>query len=319
MAVLGAIRRPVGRRHRLAAANPPRPIREGFVRAWDGTLIAFDTYGDPDGPAVVFTDGIACNGTYLVPLIRYLSRWFHVVRWSYRGHGLSGIPIEQAHLSVEDCLRDLERVMDHLSIHQAAHVGYSMGVQILLDAAHRWPERVSSLVLMNGTWGRMLDSFHGNTIMRSALPLLYHLVTHRKRWMARLWRQIVPTQFVYLMATLTELNGRLVDQKQFLPYLDHLATLDLELFLALVGDAAEHDTRPFLASVRQPTLIFGGEDDTFTPFFLSEELYEALPNAELVQVERATHSLPLEQPDLVNLTVERFLRQQGMIKDTEIG
>jgi len=307
-------RRISGDRVRLASETPPMPDIEGFVKAWDGTRLSFDAFGDPAAPAVVFTDGIGCNGTYLTPLIRYLAPRMFVVRWSYRGHGLSAVPLEYGHLTIDDCLKDLVTVMDHLSIRQAVHVGYSMGVQVLLEAAYRWPDRVSSLILLNGTWGRMLDSFHGNTMMRSLLPLLYHLVSSRSNWIGRLWRQIIPTQLAYLLATLTELDGRLIDQEQFLPYLKHLATLDLQLFVSMVGSASEQDTRPFLKFVRQPTLIMGGEKDSFTPIFLSEEIYEALPNAELVKVPGATHSLPLEHPDLVNLTVERFLVDHGILK-----
>jgi len=297
----------------FAAKTPPRPDNEGFVEGRDGTRIFYETFGDRNGQAMVLSDGIVCNGTFFWYLIRYFRKSFRILRWAYRGHGLSEAPRDMDRLGIEDCVDDLWSVMDSNGIESAVHLGYSMGVQVLLEAEHRHPERFDALILMSGAPGKPLDTFHGNTFARSALPLLYSLVLDRKSEMTMLWQSLVPTNLVYLVATLTELDGRLIDRDLLMPYFEHLSRMDLELFLSMLSRAAEHDAKPYMGAVASPTLVIGGTNDNFTPFYLAEEMYEAIPDAELLRVEGGSHSAPIEQPDLINLKIEDFLYRNGYL------
>ncbi|NOZ02864.1 MAG: alpha/beta hydrolase [Deltaproteobacteria bacterium] len=299
----------------FAAKSPPEPDSSGFVDAHDGTRLYWEAFGPKDAPPMVLTDGIVCNGTFYWYLIRYFRDRMRIVRWAYRGHGLSEAPADYRNLTMDDCIQDLWSVMDHHGFDSAVHIGYSLGVQILLDAAHRRPQRFKALILVAGAPGRPLDTFHGNTFLRSALPVLYSLVLGNKEGVTKMWQTLVPTNLIYFLATLTELDGRLIDRELLMPYLEHLAGVDLELFLTMLASAAEHDARPYMSTLKKPTLVVGGTNDTFTPFFLSEEMYEAIEGAELLRVEGGTHTLPIEQPDLLNLKVEDFLTKKGLLGD----
>lgn len=296
---------------RFAARVPPVPRDFAHVTAHDGTRIYCETYGDPAAPALVLSDGIACNGTFFVHLIPVLATRFRVVRWAYRGHGLSEAPREFGHLTMEDNLRDLQSVLGHLGIGEAIHLGYSLGVPLVLDLACRQPEAVRGLILLCGSPGRLLDDFHGRSLLRSLLPIGYSIVVGNKPQVSGLVRRLVPTRLAYVLACLVEFDPRLVRYDDLMPYLEHVAALDLELFLTMLASAGEHDMRPGLPGIRCPTLVVGGREDQFTPAYLSEEIFQAIPAAELLVVPGATHVLPVEQPDLVNLRIEQFLVAKG--------
>jgi pimeloyl-ACP methyl ester carboxylesterase len=82
-----------------------------------------------------------------------------------------------------------------------------------------------------------------------------------------------------------------------------------DYFLTLLAAAGTHSATDVLPSVDVPVLIVAGDCDGFTPSALSRAMYEAIPGAELLMVEGGTHTAPLERPELVAGTVDRFLER----------
>lgn len=67
------------------------------------------------------------------------------------------------------------------------------------------------------------------------------------------------------------------------------------------------DSTPLLSSIRCPTLVIAGEEDTLTPPALSQGLHEAIGGSTLSLVPEAGHLANLEQPDAFNRAVGAFL------------
>jgi pimeloyl-ACP methyl ester carboxylesterase len=86
--------------------------------------------------------------------------------------------------------------------------------------------------------------------------------------------------------------------------------VDFPMFLKMLRAAGEHSAEDTLADVSVPTLVVAGEKDTFTPAFLAQSMAKAIPGAELLVVAKGSHVAPIEQPELVNATIERFLRER---------
>jgi pimeloyl-ACP methyl ester carboxylesterase len=59
-----------------------------------------------------------------------------------------------------------------------------------------------------------------------------------------------------------------------------------------------------------PTLVVAGERDLFTPRHLSLEMAQRIRGAELLEIPRGSHAALIEQPELVNLRLEKFLRER---------
>jgi len=76
---------------------------------------------------------------------------------------------------------------------------------------------------------------------------------------------------------------------------------------ALRGMAARPDCTDILPQIDVPTLVICGQDDQITPPAEMQNMAEAIPGAQFVQIPNAGHLAPLENPDAVNGAINRFL------------
>jgi 3-oxoadipate enol-lactonase len=67
------------------------------------------------------------------------------------------------------------------------------------------------------------------------------------------------------------------------------------------------DSTLLLATIHVPTLILVGAEDSVTPPANAEEMHRAIGGSELVQIPRAGHLSNLEQPELFDAALARFL------------
>lgn len=284
--------------------------RSSFLSAEDGTQIWYGTAGQ--GPALVLCDGLACDG-FIWPYVidEFVDRHM-VVRWHYRGHGMSGRPEDLDTLNIEQIARDLDRVLDALEVDSAVLAGHSMGVQVILEYYGLNPDRVSALVPICGSYKRPLDTLYNTDFFGHALPHLKRLVESAPDASQAFWQTVVPSKLSYLIATATAVNTRLARGIDFLPYLEHVADMDVRVFLTLLGAVAEHSAEDILETVDVPTLVIAGEKDELTPIFRSEEMAERVEDGELIVLPGGTHVGPIELPDLVNGAIEKFLRRVGL-------
>jgi pimeloyl-ACP methyl ester carboxylesterase len=73
---------------------------------------------------------------------------------------------------------------------------------------------------------------------------------------------------------------------------------------------AEADQRELLPRIAAPTLLIWGERDARSPLSVARQFEEAIPHAELVVLPAAGHMSNLEQPELFNAAVRRFLQSR---------
>ncbi len=211
---------------------------------------------------------------------------------------------------MEDHARDLLLVLDAAGERQAVLAGHSMGVQVVLEAHRRAPERVAGLLLVCGSPGRILDTFHDSSLLRSVFPYARALVEafpEAARWA---FRRLVPTELAYWLGSRLETNYRLIRREDLFPYLEEVSAMDPGLFVRMLEAASRHDAEPHLPQVDVPTLVVAGENDTWTPFWLSRQMAAAIPGAELLVLPGGSHVGPLEHPELLALRVEDFLRRR---------
>ena len=282
--------------------------RERFIRSADGTELYTRAAGK--GLTVVLADGIGCDGFVWRHLEADLVRRYRVIRWHHRGHGRSKPPEDAEHLGMEFLIQDLHAVLEGYEVDRAVLMGHSMGVQLILDYAIHYPGRVYGLVPICGSYGRLLDTFHDSGLAASMFPRLRDLVFGHHDWAQWLWSSFVPTEAVYLYATLAEVKGALVKRTDFKPYFDHLATMDVDVFFRMLDKVRRHTVEDKLQKITAPVLVIAGDRDTFTPVWLSRRMARLLPNAELLIVPHGSHATPLEMPELIELRLQRFFVEQ---------
>lgn len=262
-----------------------------------------------DGPAVVLCDGLACDGFIWPYLIDYLVGDYTIVRFHYAAHGESDTPEDPSTLSVERFARDLEGILAELDLDDVVLVGHSLGVQVIFEYYGRTPERVRSLVAICGNYKRPLDTFHDTDALRRALPYLRSAVDSAPSLAQTFWSRIADSTFSRVVATVAETNPSLIRTRDVEPYLEHVADLEVEIFLQLLENVADHSAEAILPQISRPTIVIAGERDTFTPVYVSREMAELIEGSELLVVPDGTHVAPLEVPTTVNRAVESFLAE----------
>jgi pimeloyl-ACP methyl ester carboxylesterase len=282
----------------------PSPTR--YALAPDGTRLAWTTAGRGK-PAVVLTDGIGCAGYIWRRLAPALAADRRVLHWNFRGHGLSGRPSDPSRMTVDRCVDDLLAVLDAAGEDRAVLAGHSMGVQIVLEAHRRAPERVQGVLLVCGAPGRLIDTFHDSPVLRTVFPWARALFDRWPRLAAAGFRAAVTSEVAMEYALAFEVNRALVHREDLQRYFHDLSCVDPHLFMTLLESAAAHDVTPHLPEVRVPALVVAGERDGFTPMRLSVSMHEAIAGSELLVLPGGTHVGPLEHPELVNERVQAFL------------
>ena len=285
--------------------------RETTTTAADGSPIFYNRIGHGD-PAMVMCAGIGCAQFAWKHMVPSLRRDHSVIRWHYPGHGRTPAPtgwpdMRSPRLSIEGMADDTVRVMDHAGLERAILFGHSMGVQVVLETWNRHPSRVQGMVLVCGSYGRPLTTFHDNAALDVAFPFVYRLVRVAPKVSRMVWTNVLRHDIAYRFATLVEVNGRLVKRPDFKPYFEEISAVDAVLFTEMLSHAKEHTAESYLRRINVPTLIVAGEHDTFTPQWLSQEMHVSIPGSEMLTVPTGTHTAPIELPELVGLRVDKWL------------
>ena len=260
----------------------------------------------------MFCDGIGCDGYVWKYLEAELAATHRIVHWHYRGHGRTPMPRNPRRVDITDLADDLAAVLDAAVGDGAGAVvaGHSMGVQVCLEFYRRHRDRVSGLVLMCGSYGTPLRTFKGKRTLEQVLPFVRFAVNRIPGIAQSVVAKLVPTELAYQIATRFEINGELIRRDDFFPYLEHMARVDVRLFLEMLAAAGRHTARELLAHVAVPTLIVAGDRDGFTPADLSTEMHRLIRDSELHVVAGGSHTAPIERPAEVTERIADFLRKK---------
>ena len=232
-----------------------------------------------------------------------------VVVWDYRGHGASGQPRSER-ITMAQIADDLARVMDANNITRAILLGHSMGTQVILEFYRHFSDRVDALVPILGAFGNPADTFLDPRVGRWVYRAAYK-ATHRAPSLINFgMRAWLRRPITWQLARLTGLvHPDLAKKEDLDPYREHLVRIDFRVFMEFVRAAQEHNAGPYLSEVDVPALVVAGERDLFTPRHLSMEMASRMPNAELLEIPKGSHAALIEQPELINLRIEKFLRE----------
>jgi pimeloyl-ACP methyl ester carboxylesterase len=283
-------------------------VRVGTVAAADGPLLHFRA--DGAGPiALIASNGIGVSTFFWRNLADHFAQTHTFVTWDYRGHGRSPVPDDVENLTVALCARDLYTVLDAAGFEKAVLLGHSMGCQVVFEAYRQKAERVQALIPMLGAPGKIFSSFLGGAALEPVARLLIELGASNARLAEQALHTLVRLPGVWeAVRALGMVHPDLCPKEAFEPYFAHLAELDLRGYFALARDLLSHDASELLPHIRVPALVVAGERDLFTPVQRSREMAARIPGAELLLLREGSHAALVEQPELIALSVEKFLK-----------
>jgi pimeloyl-ACP methyl ester carboxylesterase len=297
---------------------PPRlplAIDTRRLRSFDGTEIAYHVTeaASPKAPWVVLANGL--GGTYLAwrGQIDYLRDRYRFITWDYRGlyDSMRPSPDTAAAYAIPNHVRDLEAILAAEQIESASFVGWSMGVQVVLEAFRGLRGRARNLVLLNGTYGRPLDTLTPVPGMGVVLPPLVDLARRAHAAATQMTRKATGQPEAVSWFKRLGLVGTALDDAVFAELVTAFGRLDMEPFFRNLKAIGDHDAEGVLGSVDVPALVITGDHDLFTPRGLAQQMARRIPDAEILVVRGGTHYTAVEYPELVSLRIERFYREHG--------
>lgn len=242
------------------------------------------------GPAIVFSHGTFMDRTMFDPQLQTLSSRYRVI--AYNSRVLVG---PNGPHTLDDLAEDCRRLVDSLGIEQFVLVGMSVGGMMAMHFALHYQERLKGLILIDAfahgfspeekaEFGPKFDELNIGGMLPKPFaewvaPLCFGettLATNKAlvdHWIHR-WCTTIPARSVYLQA---------------------LSWLD------------KPDLTKDLALINVPTLLLCGAEDVRMRKGHLQEMYEALPDAELVTIPLAGHSSNIENPYETNQAIIRFL------------
>ena len=284
-----------------------RYMKQNYVTGFDGTRIHYTAFGS--GPTLVCSNGFGATPSFFRYIVERFGEMCRVVTWDYRGHGLSFFPETLANVDIPSHAQDLRLVLDDLGIDKAVLIGHQIGVQVSLELARENTDRVAALVAIAGTYGEPMRQMTGSVLGRTLYGLASTVGYQFPLLAETLGEAIAASPRSFEVAKKYLLNASWAKEEDFAEFFGHLGRLDAQLFFAMLRAADRHtadDVVTDLADV--PLLLVAGAKDRITPLAAMKRFKELAPHAEMLVVRAASHAVLVEQPELVNLKLEKFLR-----------
>jgi 3-oxoadipate enol-lactonase len=288
---------------------------ERRIVASDGTGIAYEVLGKGE-KTIVLANGLGGRLYAWTPAIDAFWSDYRIITWDYRGLFASDSPKSKRKLAVAHHVDDVMAILDAEKVERAVFAGWSMGVQISLDVAASFPERVAGLVLLNGTHGHVLSTGFQPLFSIPFLPRRLHAILdwlqdHDSvaQYIARVSR--VAEVPMWLGMRLTA-GARASEVTPLLSrYMDDVLGPSFPNYLRLFQELDAHSTYHLLREIEAPALIIAGMLDVLTPPYQSAEMARRMPNSELIRLWRSSHFSMLERPDVVIPAMRNFLEQRA--------
>jgi aminoacrylate hydrolase len=252
----------------------------------------YERHGAPDAPPLILSSGLGGSANYWKPNIAALAAHFHLIAYDHRGTGRSDRALPDV-VTVDDFANDILALMDALGIDSAHLIGHAAGGVAGLALALKAPERLDTLVIVNG-WAKADPHFL--RCFEARLNLLRHAGVE-----AFLRAQPI---FLYPAHWISEhdaaLDAELVHQLADFP---GVATMEKRIIALAAFDISDR-----LGMFKTPMLALAAADDMLVPASCSRTLANHIPACGFAPMERGGHACNVTDPATFNRLVLEFIR-----------
>lgn len=253
----------------------------------NGWKITYETSGV--GPPIVLVHGLLMDRTMFAPQVEMLKEKYTVITPDLRNHGESESRAED--FTQWDMMDDHIALCAKLGVEKAVFGGVSQGGFQSLRAALKYPEKVAGLILIETQAGPedpgtapiyesmgevVVEDGWNDFLLESASAVMMAAQTSsdlKSSWIQR-WRNLTEAHVSHTLRSVTRRD----------------------------------DITDRLGEINAPALVVHGEQDAAISMDRAQQLTDGLPNlVEFVKLPDAGHSATVEDPEGVNLAVQRFL------------
>jgi pimeloyl-ACP methyl ester carboxylesterase len=252
-----------------------------FVNA-NGINMYHESFGS--GKSVIFLHGSMGTGRVWKPYISILSNDFNIILPDVRGHGKTENPDKAIDLhSIAD---GIVALIEALKLEKPILCGWSMGGNVSLDVAIRYPDCVSGLIV-GGVTHRLSESYFASLKamgLEGPGKVNFEQTEQNIPQLINLWKTEHVQSPLHWKELVTQLSFMMFNSR--LPAEDNLKQIKL------------------------PTLIVWGDRDQFYPIEDAVELYRLIPNGQLAVIPNANHFVTRTHVLLFAELVKEFVLNQ---------
>lgn len=251
----------------------------------DNQVVHYEVFGR--GRPVLFLHGWHGSWRYWYPTIEVIGKHFRTYSFDFFGFGDSRAISTRE--SIQNYSEQVIRFLDHLGIEQVALVGHSMGGMVALKTALDNPTRIERVT----TVGAPIQGKSLSWLLKLSDKAIFANAFGRWGWLRR-------NLFNFFLGETAEpAVEEIID--------DSLKSTGNTLRRAL-SSMLRTDLQPELPGLSVPALIFhGGRDDIVDP--RQADLFHDIPMAEVAMMPNSRHFPFLDEPDLFNIILLRFLKR----------
>lgn len=281
------------------------PHDEGYVAADDGTRLFYRRIGE--GPDTI----IAPLDFVMYPFLRQLSDRATVITYDMRSRGRSDRAKDNATLTIEQDVKDLEAVRSHFKVEKFIPVGFSYLGKMVVMYASAHPEHVKRVIQLGPSPNGDIPSVEEKEFGASEADM--------KKWQemqASGAMESAPKDFC--AAQWNVLRFYLTGTPKGAARFDVKTNCDLEnewpvnfgRTISVLGPTIGKAmlSNDDLKKVTMPVLILHGSKDRNAPYAGGQAWAAALPNARLVTIDGAAHVSWLDEPAIAFAAIRQFLR-----------
>lgn len=239
-----------------------------------------------DKPPVILLHGLMMNGACWTPLARALEKDYDVVMPDARGHGKSSYP-DHGYL-YDDLAADVMSLIDVLGLAKPVLLGHSMGGMTAAVVASRNPKRLQGLVLADPTF---LTPQRQREVYESDVADQHRRILSRPR-----------------QDLLVEMQGRHSHRSREIIELFVQARFQTSIRAFKVLTPPNPDYMQLITTLDVPSLLVVGDVGSVVTIEIVEQLAGLNQHLQVVQIEKAGHGVPFDQPERFSAFVQTFLR-----------
>ncbi len=260
-----------------------------------GVQLYYEDTGGPGEP-IVFSHGLLWNSNLYSRQIEALRGRYRCIAYDHRGQGRSTAPPGKG-IELRTVYEDAVAFIQALGLAPCHFVGLSQGGFVGLRVAARHPELLRSLTLLD-------TSACSESLWNLSR---YRVLTATMHWLGL--RPVVDQiMTVYFGQTFLKDPARAAEREELRR---QLLQNPRGAWRAMKGVITRRGITDELDRINTPTLILVGEEDVATTPEMAELLHSRIRDSRLVRLPHVGHMSNLEEPELVNLAIGRFLSTLG--------
>lgn len=252
-----------------------------------------DFQDNGSGKPLILIAGLGSDSQSWLPVISGLSKHNRIITFDNRGVGRS--PADNKGITIQKMTDECVVLMEHLKLSSSSILGHSMGGMIAMDLAVRYPDKVDKLIL-EATAPSI--STRNKELFKDWVEYL-NSGMKKELWFRNIFYWIFSPAFF--------------DKEEFLNNavqmaIDYPYPQSNNSFENQVNAVSQFDYTNELSKINISTLIMYGQEDLLFPEFENNNQYNELTKSELVVIQKAAHSIHMDNPEGFIEAVIDFLK-----------